>query len=200
MKTKLFLFALTTILLSSCCWLVKYDCAELSEVFTIPVSVNYTDSVIDVNDPLSITIESSAFQGNYDENEYNQSSFSVNVIWFDGNFSSQANHKVDLLSSNLSGFSLEEYNGYNGTLPQDIEIELGFTVPGYYLIQFNGGASRYEETKRRQCGCGNYAYQNFQFESNQYNSQFFNLYKSSTSYSVSLAELLFQGAYFIKVE
>ena len=70
----------------------------------------------------------------------------MNVTWFDGNFSSQANHKVDLLSRNLSGFSLEEYNGYSGPLTFAIELKLGFTLPGYYLIKFNGGASGHEKT------------------------------------------------------
>ena len=200
MKIKLFLFANLTLLLSSCCWLVKYDCAELTDNYTIPVHINYTDSVINVDDPLSIKIESSAFQQDFDAIGYDESSFSINITWFDGNFSSLANHKVDLLASNLSGFTLEEYNGYYGSLPSDIEISLGFTFPGYYLIQFYGNANKYDDSKRRNCGCGNYLYQNFQFESNLNNDQFFNLYQSATQYGVSLESLNQSGAYFIKVE
>lgn len=200
MKIKLFFLVFGSLFLSSCCWFAKYDCAELSSTFTVPVSINYADSVINVNEPLALTIESDAFQSIYEDGGFTNSSFAINITWFDGNFTSQANHRVNLLSSNINNFPLEEYSGYNGPLPPNIELELGFTVPGYYLIQFSGGASKEGETKRRQCGCGNYQYQGFQFESNLSNAQYFPLYNNSTVYSNSLANLNFEGAYFIKVE
>ena len=100
----------------------------------------------------------------------------------------------------MNGFTLDEYNSYSGNLPDDIQIALGFTLPGYYLIQFNGGANKYGESKRKNCGCGNYVYQNFLFESNIGNPQYLDLYVNSTAYTVYTSELNNSGAYFIKVE
>lgn len=199
MKTKVILALISLSLLSSCCWFVKVDCAENDGTFSIPV-VLPNDTLIGVNEPLSLFIEGSAFQGYYESNGYDNSSISITITWFDGNFTSDASHKVEVLSSNPPGFNLEDYSSFYLESPTDMQIDLGFTVPGYYLIQFYGGASKEDEGRRKKCSCGNYLYQSFQFESNIMNSQYLDLYSSSLSYTPLISELELNGSYFIQVE
>lgn len=200
MKLQLIIAFICLNLLSACCWFVKVDCAENGESFTIPVSILNSDSVIAVNEALSIHILASDFLNEFENKNYDNSSVSINVTWFDGNFSSDASHKVDVVYSNPPGFQLEDYSSIYQETPNDIQVDLAFTVPGYYLIQFYGGASKEDEGRRKKCSCGNYLYSSFIFENNNINSQYLNLYASSISYTPSLSDLEQNGSYFIQVE
>ena len=203
MSYKILSLLLLTFLLSSCCWLSHDDCIESSgNNIPLAVTINHSDSVLNINDNLSIKIASSDFQTIYDESGFNQFSFNVQIDWFDGNFSSSSNHKVNLVNSNLNGLSLTDYSGYYGALPaNDIEFDLEFTVPGYYLISFYGSANKYEEqTRRNRCGCGNGFYQNFSFDNPTNNNQYYPLYQSSAAYPIDQVQLEENGVYFIKVE
>lgn len=204
MHSKLIPLLIVSSFLTSCCWFSKEDCAEsFIPEFTIPVDYNYTDSLIQVNEALPISILTSEFLPTYTEQEYQQSNFYMDIIWFNGDFSSSANSKVDLLSNSVSQFNLTEYQGFSGDLPNDINLELAFTIPGYYLILLNGGSSKdYETANRRKdrCSCGGYAYQSFFFESNNSNEQFYPIYENSSEGYSTLASLQNQGAFFIKVE
>lgn len=200
MKFKLILAFFSLSLLSSCCWFTKDDCAENGEIFNIPVSFPNNDSVIAVNEPLTINILGSAFLTTYESESYDNSSFSIYITWFDGNFTSEASHKVDVVYSNPPGFSLEDYSAFNPETPSDLQVDLAFTVPGYYLIQFNGGASKEDEGRRKKCSCGNYLYSSFHFDNPVMNDQYLNLYAASISYTPLVTDLEMNGSYFIKVE
>ncbi len=202
MQSKIIPLLLFSLLLSSCCWLVKVDCAESEEApFTIPVEFAHSDSILQVTDTLSLKIRTAEFSPQYINDEFQNSTFYVDIIWFNGDFSSSANTKVDLISSSVGQFSLDEYEGYYGPLPNDIDLSISFTIPGYYLILFNGSSYKdYEQKRRNRCSCGNYSYLSFNFESDVSNEQFYPMYENSAGLGTTLEMLNHQGAYFIKVE
>lgn len=204
MDSKLIPLVFLSLLISSCCWLRTPDCVEEGESpFTIGVEYSYNDSVIQVDDTLDFSIKTSDFLSIYTEKEFQNFHVYLDIIWFNGDFSSPANFKVKLISSSESQFSLSDYRGYNGVLPDDIDLQLAFTIPGYYLILLNGGAFKdYQDSNRRKhrCKCTGYAYQNFLFESDQTNAQYFPRYENSIEGTSILEQVENQGAYFIKVE
>lgn len=193
---KILLLFVPLLILSSCCWFRYDDCATQNEGFLIPVEINYTDTLIQVGDLLPISIKSSQFASIYNNNNYSDCNFSMNVRWFNGDFVSDANHKIQIFNSQPY-FSSND-NGYSGNLPtNNINFDVSFTTPGYYMLEFYGSANGYNEKKR--CGC-DYLYTYFSFESNIQNVQYFDIYQASTPYFDTYLNHQQNGVYFIKVE
>lgn len=204
MYSKLIPFVFLTVFLSSCCWFVKVDCLE-GEDAPFTLAVNYSaDSIIQSNDTLEINIQTADFLNEYQEKNYDNTYFSIAVTWFDGNFTSPANDRIDVLYQNVELLGTNSIEGYDGPLPDSINMQIAFPIPGYYLIQFYGNANRYEpddSRRRSRCSCNsNYHYLNFQFEANQANDVWLPVYAQSFNYGIDTYALEQQGAYFIKVE
>lgn len=192
------------VFLSSCCWFVKVDCLEGEDPpFTLGINYQHADSILQSTDTLELTVQTANFLNEYQEKNYDYTSFYIDITWFDGNFTSPANDRVDVLYQNVPVLGSTQ-EGYEGALPDSINMQLAFPIPGYYLIQFYGGANRQEgndSRRRSRCGCNsNFHYLNWEFDANRDNAVWLPIYEQSFNYSIDTYALEKQGAYFIKVE
>tara|TARA_B110000037_G_C16800130_1_gene375144 strand:+ start:84 stop:341 length:258 start_codon:yes stop_codon:yes gene_type:complete len=85
------------------------------------VEYGLSDYTIQVNEILAFSIKSSEFLTSYKQEDYQDCYFNFDIIWYNGNFSSSANSKVDIISSCVGQFNIAE-EGYSGNLPDDMDI------------------------------------------------------------------------------
>ncbi|MFT4968906.1 MAG: hypothetical protein ACI9O4_000642 [Chitinophagales bacterium] len=92
MYSRLISILFLSLLISSCCRFSKYDCLEDNgELFPLHVEYDLSDSTIQVNEILAFSIKYSEFLTSYKQEDDQDGYFNFDIIWYNGNFRSNAN-------------------------------------------------------------------------------------------------------------